>query len=405
VLGHEKSAGVRALLRRLDADPYRDAVWDAVLAGDQAKVAALANEEAALAQPPGFAVFLGDSRAIPVERRRQVLEAALSERPAYLHLLMTMGDTYPAGQKDQPGEPVRWYQAAVAAAPDNLAALHNLGTALQDRGDEAGAIACYHKAIALSPENPRPYANLGFALDQAGKGGEAIDAWRRSVALDPAQPNVWFWLARGEQNRGRVDEAATAYRKVAELYPAAERRAWVARWFLRFVAVLRGEERPADHAERLMIAEIAHGQRRYALAAGLAAEALAGDPKRGDDLRAGHRYNAACSAAMAEAGAGVDEAPLDGAAKARLRGQAFDWLRADLALWSRRLEAGDAADRAAVQRIMLHWQEDADLSGIREQAALAKLPAHEQAAFARLWADVAALRKKAEAPATREGQK
>jgi hypothetical protein len=53
-------------------------------------------------------------------------------------------------------------------------------------------------------------------------------------------------------------------------------------------------------------------------------------------------------------------------------------------------EAGQA--RAA----LAHWQKDSDLAGLRDVTALAKLPAQEQKAFAQLWADVAALLKKAE---------
>ena len=54
------------------------------------------------------------------------------------------------------------------------------------------------------------------------------------------------------------------------------------------------------------------------------------------------------------------------------------------------------ADRTAVQQALRHWQQDADLAGIRDAAALAKLPADEQKAFSKLWADVAAVLKKAE---------
>ena len=52
-------------------------------------------------------------------------------------------------------------------------------------------------------------------------------------------------------------------------------------------------------------------------------------------------------------------------ASARLRGQALDWLRADLA-------------------------------GVRETAALDKVSPEERTARQKLWAEVAALRKKAE---------
>src|SRR5262249_28590696 len=68
LLLQERSAAVRALLRRVDADRYRDAVRDAVLANDQAKLVELAGRKAALEQPPGFVAFLGEYEAIPVER-------------------------------------------------------------------------------------------------------------------------------------------------------------------------------------------------------------------------------------------------------------------------------------------------------------------------------------------------
>ena len=95
LLMQDKAAGVRAVLRKVDADPYRDAVRDAVLAGESAKVADLAGRADALEQPPGFVAFLGESLAIPVERRRQLLKAAVGRRPGDLGLLMTLGKSYP----------------------------------------------------------------------------------------------------------------------------------------------------------------------------------------------------------------------------------------------------------------------------------------------------------------------
>ena len=118
-----------------------------------------------------------------------------------------------------------------------------------------------------------------------------------------------------------------------------------------------------------------------------------------DDLGAANRYDAACHAAVAAVGKGVDAGHLDDTAKARLRKQALDWLRADLALWTKQLEGGRSADRAALLRMMRHWQRDTDLAGIRDSASLAKLPAEERTACERLWADVAALLKKAEGKA------
>jgi hypothetical protein len=48
-----------------------------------------------------------------------------------------------------------------------------------------------------------------------------------------------------------------------------------------------------------------------------------------------------------------------------------------------------------VQRLR-HWQRDGALAGLRDHAALARLPAEERQACRQLWAEVAALLKKAE---------
>ncbi len=40
---------------------------------------------------------------------------------------------------------------------------------------------------------------------------------------------------------------------------------------------------------------------------------------------------------------------------------------------------------------MSHWQQDTDLSGLRDKGAVAKLPAEEQQACRQLWAEVEAL--------------
>ena len=44
---------------------------------------------------------------------------------------------------------------------------------------------------------------------------------------------------------------------------------------------------------------------------------------------------------------------------------------------------------------MRHWEKDTDFAGLRDKAALDKLPAEERAACEKLWADVAVLLKKA----------
>ena len=67
-LAVEPLAGMRAVLRAADPDPYRDAVRDAVAARDQKVVADLAGRPEALTQPARFAAVLGNLGGYPEER-------------------------------------------------------------------------------------------------------------------------------------------------------------------------------------------------------------------------------------------------------------------------------------------------------------------------------------------------
>jgi hypothetical protein len=69
----------------------------------------------------------------------------------------------------------------------------------------------------------------------------------------------------------------------------------------------------------------------------------------------------------------------------------LDWLRADLTAYGRLLESGKPDDRRLVWQRLRHWQGDRDLAGLRDRAAVARLPADEREACRQLWAEVQAL--------------
>jgi hypothetical protein len=160
-------------------------------------------------------------------------------------------------------------------------------------------------------------------------------------------------------------------------------------------AFLRGEYKPANNAERLVFAEVAYIHGKMALSTQLYAEALESDPKLGDDRRIKHPYNAACSAALAAAGQGQDEPPLDGAAKARLRRQALAWLKSELLAWKRVFSIIEPGNKERVAKHMAHWKQDPELTSIRDENEFAKLPEDERKQWQSLWAEVEALLKAA----------
>ena len=163
-------------------------------------------------------------------------------------------------------------------------------------------------------------------------------------------------------------------------------------------AVLRGELTPANPKERLEFAKLCQhpAKKLHAAAARLYAEAFAADGKLAADLDTRYRYNAACGAALAAAGQSTDAAALDDWERARLRNQGLDWLRDDLDLWKQRLQSGKPEDRQTVRKTLLGWQQDADLTGVRDTETLKKLPVDEQEPWRQLWADVADMLKKAD---------
>ena len=80
--------------------------------------------------------------------------------------------------------------------------------------------------------------------------------------------------------------------------------------------------------------------------------------------------------------------------RARLRLQAREWLKADLALRKRPLESGTSEARAKVQQLIAFWKVNRDLARV-QNPALAQLPDYEQMAWRAVWAEAGALERQA----------
>jgi tetratricopeptide (TPR) repeat protein len=331
-------------------------------------------------------------------------------------------------EKGQPGEALCCYRAALAAGPPYAPAYSSLGIALAARGQLDEAVRCYRTALRIDPRYALAHTNLGLALHHQRRFDEAVACHRKALALDPTDARFHINLGSTFHAKGRPDEAARCFREALRLEPdnaeahcnlgialigqgrfraalasvrrgqqaGASRPGWreatarlardAEQWVRlegKLPAVLRGEE-SADAGECLQLAwHCLRHKRCHRAAARLYAQAFARAPAAAADLSGGYRYAAACAAALAGRGKGEDAGELDEKERARLRQQALDWLRADLALWAKR------ADRR--QALLGRWQDAADLAGVRDAAALATLPADERAAWQKLWAEVAAL--------------
>jgi tetratricopeptide (TPR) repeat protein len=260
---------------------------------------------------------------------------------------------------------IREYRAAIRINPKDAVTHYSLGNVLSNKGDLEGAIREYQAAIQTNPQYAEAHCNLGDVLSRQGRFADALAAFKRGHALGLKDPHWSYpsaqWVRQAEQIVGLEGKLPK---------------------------FLKGEAQPSDNAERLALAKCATSKKRYAGATHFYAQALAAQPELADDLETGHRYDAACAAALAGCGRGEDVARLDDRQRARLRRQALDWLRADLDLRAKQVAGNRPKDRAAARMALACWLGNADFAGVRGDA-VAKLPESERQGWRTLWADVA----------------
>jgi serine/threonine-protein kinase len=322
------------------------------------------------------------------------------------------------------------YREALRVDPEFTLAHYHLGIALLAKGrlDEVfedypvgveslnqfhgsalrEAIDYYYKAYLNDPEWVAARNGLRIPPQDGARLDEAIDHYRQAIQLEPGryyQPHGA--LGQALLAKRQFAEADAAIGRCLELLPPKEakirrnlerlrdRCRHLQALEGRLAGIVRGTDQPAA-GECLEVAELCLVKNHYATAARLYAEALAATPQLTQDLRAGHRFNAARAAALAGGGHGDDAAGLSETEREGLRKQARDWLRLDLAAWARKVDTGTAADRIRAQRTLAPWRDDPDLAGLRDADALGGLPPAERQDCLALWQEVAALLSRAQ---------
>jgi serine/threonine-protein kinase len=304
-------------------------------------------------------------------------------------------------------EAIHVYQKAILLNPLATRVHDKLGKALQAKDKLDDAIECFKKARLLNPKDAMVHINLGNALKIKRKMHEAIECYQRAIHLDPNLAEAHAELGRALMEQGEFIEAQKSIRRSLELLPRGQGRlVLTTKWLeqcrqllyadAKLKAFLDGNGPPADVTIQLQMADLARQPYKclYLTAARLYRDAFARQPT----LARGHRFNAACSAALAGCGQAKDADKLDDKERSTWRTQARDWLRLDLQALSKTLEKANVQSRAAVAQQMQHWQTDPDLARVRDRTALARLTQAEQQDWRDLWAEVEALRKKASAP-------
>jgi tetratricopeptide (TPR) repeat protein len=268
-------------------------------------------------------------------------------------------------------EAIIQYKAAIRIIPRNADYHFNLANALMDTQDLPGAISEYQAVIEINHKHAGAHCNLGLVYLRQGRFGEAVHRLKTGHEL-------------GTRTKGWANPSAQWVRQ-AEVLADLDAR---------LPQLLSGEQLPNNAASTVFVANFCQEHKKlYATAVRFYGDAFDRDPRLADHLDDGHRYNAACAAALAGCGQGKDAAELDDEERARLRRKALDWLRADCAYYSKLADSGPVEVRSVAEKWFKDCLADTDFAGVRADA-LAKLPEAERKPWQQLWADVEnALRK------------
>jgi len=328
-------------------------------------------------------------------------------------------------------EAPEYFRKAIEIDPGCYSAYFNLGEVLLGQGKTEEGIRLLQKVFEIDPRDAERNYDIAASLAMLGRRTEAVAFLRKSVELDPSYAEAYTDLAASLIRQGRAAEALAACEKaiaidakLADTESVANTNLAKARLGLaqyaaarealsrtqasgasrnnesefrrtlrqaalgdRLEGVLRGSDNPANAMEALDFAVLCRYQWRLADAVRLYKKAFAIDPKCADDLKAGHRFSAACCAALAACGTGKESPGESDEERSVLHRRALNWLRADLSIYAR-WWGNTPAQKAEVVRTLSRWLTDDDLVAVRDPAGLAKLPEADRKRWQLFWAEV-----------------
>lgn len=133
------------------------------------------------------------------------IEALIAEHPDDLPLLF--GRACCLEDLARYDDAKRAYADVLSREPANLGALTNLGSLLHLHGDRLVARALYTKAVVEYPGEPMTYVNLGNALLEEGDVAGAESTYLAGLQVQPDYPNLHFALSLLYRAHGDEDSA------------------------------------------------------------------------------------------------------------------------------------------------------------------------------------------------------
>ncbi len=394
-----RAAEALALARQLveqGAEPVsaRLALGQMLLYNNQPREAVAAFRETLRLAPHLGPAYLGLGRAYlslgDPANARPALQEARARLPRWVDVHFALSQLY--AWEGRPEEAVAAARHAAALGPNLRASQLALGDALESLASPEEAMAAYREGLRLLPDAAILYGHLGGALQRQDRWGEAIAAYQKAIELSPEDVSLYADLSRCLRNLGRFRDAQAALTRgkavatahggnVAAFDAGLQLCERLAALEAKRSEILSGQFQPAAAQEQFELALFCYYAGEPTAAVPYFRRAFADAP----DLAAANGARVAAGFAALKAAAAAD-----GEDAARLRGQALEWFRAELALLQKRMAENTLAARGNSLRELNRWRYHPTLACVRDPGALVNLPKAERAAWQKLWDEAAA---------------
>jgi tetratricopeptide (TPR) repeat protein len=114
---------------------------------------------------------------------------------------------------------VKSFEQAVSLNPDNIAAIHLKGMALENYGEFKRALIEFDRVIEIYPEFSEAWCIKGTTLKEMKLFSEAENAFRHVIKAQPSDARTWMIRGIAFAGIGNYENALVAYNKSLSLDP------------------------------------------------------------------------------------------------------------------------------------------------------------------------------------------
>jgi tetratricopeptide (TPR) repeat protein len=143
-----------------------------------------------------------------------LLEKAIAANPNLVPALNDLGFAY--NEKRLYDKAIPCFKKLIALQPSHVTAHNNLGAAYNGKGLYDEAIPCFRKAIALDPDHAVAHSNLGFAYSAKRLFDQAIPCFEKAIELDPQNVAAHINLGIAYNEERLHDQAIPCFKRAIE---------------------------------------------------------------------------------------------------------------------------------------------------------------------------------------------